>query len=331
MKKIIKKVISIFMISSMIFVGCGTNESEDISNNKEDKFTIVTSFYPLYVSTINIVKDIPNVEVINMTKPQTGCLHDYQLTPQDLKTLEKVDAFVINGANMESFLDKVIESQKDLKIIDASEGITLLKSDVEHNHDHDHEDEADHDVDHSEEEADGHDHGEYNGHVWVSIDNNIKQVENITNGLAKLDVDNATKLNQNSQDYIAKLKDLKSEFNEGLKNISTRDIIAFHESIAYLADEFNLNLIEVIEVEPGTEPGPKERQKIIEEIKEHGVKSIFTEPQYNTKVAESIASESGSKVYSLDPVVTGDSSQNVYNDYIDKMKENLEVLKEALK
>ena len=61
-------------------------------------FTVVTSFYPIYITAINIAKDVPGVKIVNMTKPQTGCLHDYQLTPADLRTLEKSDVFVINGA-----------------------------------------------------------------------------------------------------------------------------------------------------------------------------------------------------------------------------------------
>jgi zinc transport system substrate-binding protein len=69
---------------------------------------IVTSFYPVYIATINVTRDIPGVTVKNMTKPQTGCLHDYSLRPEDLKTLEKADVFVINGAGMEAFLDDVI-------------------------------------------------------------------------------------------------------------------------------------------------------------------------------------------------------------------------------
>ena len=96
-------------------------------------FRIVTSFYLMYIATINITQGIDGVEVTNMTKPQTGCLHDYQLATGDLKTLEKADAFVINGAGMEAFLDKVVNQQKALKIIDASKDIPLLKDGDEEN------------------------------------------------------------------------------------------------------------------------------------------------------------------------------------------------------
>ncbi|MDU5261319.1 MAG: zinc ABC transporter substrate-binding protein, partial [Clostridium celatum] len=54
-------------------------------------------------------------------------------------------------------------------------------------------------------------------------------------------------------------------------------------------------------------------------------------PQYSSKIAETIATETGATVYELDPIVTGDSTPDAYDDYINKMKENLNVLKEALK
>ena len=122
-----KRIFSLFTLLtlfSLAFVGCGGNDSGGKSDKKaEGPFRIVTSFYPMYIAAINITDGIDGVEVVNMTKPQTGCLHDYQLSTGDLTTLEKADAFVINGAGMEAFLDKVIRQQKNLKRIDASKDI----------------------------------------------------------------------------------------------------------------------------------------------------------------------------------------------------------------
>ena len=70
-----KKIFSLIAVIAVIFfvTGCGTNKNSD-------KLKIVTSFYPMYIDAINIAGNIPNVEVVNLTQPQTGCLHDYQLT-----------------------------------------------------------------------------------------------------------------------------------------------------------------------------------------------------------------------------------------------------------
>ena len=96
------------------------------------------------------------------------------------------------------------------------------------------------------------------------------------------------------------------------------------------AKEFNLNIVDVIEREPGTEPSPKELEETIDKVKELKVKALFAEPQYPAKAAEVIAKETGAKVYTLDPAVTGESKADAYDDYINTMKKNLDVLKEAL-
>ena len=156
MKFKIPKLLSILLVTSLLFIGCNNTQVSDKSS-EDDTLNIVTSFYPIYISTLNIVKDIPNVTLTNMTKSQTGCLHDYQLTPQDLKTLENADILIINGAGMESFLDTIISQYPNLEIIDASSELNLLEDDI-HSHDDDHDADDDHDHDHDADADDDHDH-----------------------------------------------------------------------------------------------------------------------------------------------------------------------------
>lgn len=286
-----------------MLTGCSSsNEADTASKNKEDnKVRIVASFYPMYISLLNLTEGVDNVEVENMTGPQTGCLHDYSITTENMKTLEDADIFVINGAGMESFMDKVTSEISNLKVIEASEGIDLIKGDG---------DEGD------------------NPHVWVSISENIKQVENIGKKLQEYDPDNAEQYKSNTEKYIKKLQDQKDKMHKELDNLPNRDIITFHEAFPYFAKEFNLNIAGVIEREPGTEPDAEELKETIEKVKESKIKVLFAEPQYPAKAAESIAKETGAKVYTLNPAVTGDNDKDAY---INIMNKNLEVLKEALK
>lgn len=92
------------------------------ASGEESEFQIVTSFYPMYIIALNVTQGIEGVEVSNMAGQQTGCLHDYQLQNKDMKNLETADAFIINGAGMESFLDKVLQQLPSLPVINASEG-----------------------------------------------------------------------------------------------------------------------------------------------------------------------------------------------------------------
>ncbi|MFH0702986.1 MAG: metal ABC transporter substrate-binding protein [bacterium] len=288
----------VMVLLCLIFTGCGANKSY---NYKTKDFVIVTSFYPIYISTINITKDIPDINVINMTKPQTGCLHDYSITPDDLKTLEKAEVFVINDAGMESFMDKVIKQQPQLKIINASKGIKLLKNKSD---------------------------GEFNPHVWVSISNVILQVKNIDEQLTKFDPKNAAKYHKNANIYIAELNKEKEKMHKALDKVKNHNIITFHEAFPYFAEEFNLNIVDVIEREPGSEPNARELKETIDIVKKDKVRSLFAEPQYPAKAVRTIAEETGAKVYILDPAVTGELKEDAY---IKIMDNNLKVLQEALK
>lgn len=290
------------MVSALVLVGCGMNNTSEKTSNDKQKFNIVTSFYPMYIATINVTKGVEGVEVKNMTKPQTGCLHDYQLTPEDLKTLENANAFVVNGAGMEAFLDKVVKQQADLKIVDASKGITLLK------------------------EGD-----EENPHVWVSVSDAIQQVNQIADQLAAIDQVHAAQYKQNAAEYIKKLETLKTEMHKQIDSLPNKNIVTFHEAFPYFAKEFDLNIVSVIEREPGTEPSPKELEETIAKIKELNINALFAEPQYPAGAADTIARETGAKVYTLDPVATGEATPDSFDAYIQTMKKNAEVLATALK
>ena len=296
------KILSLLLlVLSVALVGCGGTD-KSAEKKTAEPFHIVTSFYPMYVATINITDGVDGVEVYNMTKPQTGCLHDYQLMTEDMKTLEKADAFVINGAGMEDFMDKVTEQQKKLKVIDASRGIELI-----------HDEEGD------------------NPHVWLSVTDAITQVRNIADQLKEADPVHAAQYEKNAAAYIEKLTSLKSEMHAALDNVPHKDIVTFHEAFPYFAQEFNLNIIGVVEREPGTEPTPTELQETIEQVNALPSKVLFTEPQYSPAAAETIARETGAKIYTLDPVVTGEATPAAKNAYIDTMKKNMKTLQEALK
>lgn len=287
-----KKIFLLILV--LLCTGCGGGKSDD------GKLKIVTSFYPIYLHTINIVGVTEGVEVINLTKPQTGCLHDYQLTTEDMKTLETADIFVVNGLGMENFLDKVT---KNLKIIDASntDEIYLIK-----------------------------DGEEINPHVWMSITYAMAQVREIQRQLCEIDPAHADKYKDNTFNYLNELAALRDDMHFALDNLPNKDIVTFHEAFPYFAAEFKLNIAGVIEREPGTEPTPQELTDTIKIVNNLPVKVLFTEPQYSPKAAETIARETGAKIFNLDPITTGDAKFENKSDYQNKMRENMKTLVAAL-
>ena len=297
----IKKIMcALLAILTLAFAGCGGQPAAQKQTN-DGAFHIVTSFYPIYIDVINLTDGVDGVTVTNMTKPQTGCLHDYQLTTEDMKTLESADAFVVNGAGMESFLGKVVKMQDGLTVIDASRGIDLLTED-----------------------------GEANPHVWLSITKNIEQVKNIRDQLKAADPAHADAYEKNAEAYLGKLEALKKEMHAELDGVPHKDIVTFHEAFPYFADEFGLNIIGVIEREPGADPTPAELEETIAQVRALPVKVLFTEPQYSPAAAETIARETGAKIYELDPVVTGEATPAAKDAYLDAMRKNMKTLKQAL-
>ena len=283
-------------------IGCSNQQKH---NNTS--INLLTSFYPVYIMTLNITNGIENVNVNNMSNKNTGCLHDFQIQPEDMKNIEKADAFIINGVGMESFMDKITNELPNLKVIDSSVGVELLKS-KEHKHEN-------------------HKHSKYNTHIWVSISNYMKQVENICNSLINLDPSHEDDYKKNTKIYLEKLSKLRDDMNNAINNTSKRDIITFHDSFPYFAKEFGLNIVEVINGESGSEPNAQEISNIIKTIQNCDVDALFVEPQYPLTTANVISSETNLKIYTLDPAVTGDIN---LDSYIKTMYANLNVLKEAL-
>lgn len=306
--KIITICILVVVIVTTIILAVNVNEEKDT------KFNIVTSFYPMYVATLNITDGVEDVEVSNLTQQTTGCIHDYVLTTSELVALAASDVLVINGAGMEGFMDKVISNFKDLDIIEASNGIEIIHEDCE-------EEEARYDKHHE-----GHNH-ETNPHVFVSVKNYIKQVQNICDKLAKIDSVNKEKYESNTKSYIAKLQELEQDIANTIATLDSKNIVTFHNTFDYFATDYGLNVVGVIENEHGKTPSAGEISTLIENIKSNNVKAIFVEPEYSLKLVDTIAKETGVKVYMLNPVTSGNNNKDAY---LSIMRENLNVLKEAL-
>ena len=286
-----KKIFCIILCLTLFLCSCGN----EVSHNENEK-VIVTSFYPVMLIAKAVTNNADGIRIVNLTKPQTGCLHDYALLPEDIKTLEKCDAFVINGLGMESFIDKATANVPDLKVFDLSEGIMPLDD---------------------------------NAHIWLSPKNAAKMAENLCSYMSEFDARNKEKYEENTKKYIEEFNKLDEELKNGLNNVKSRDIVTFHEAFSYFADEFDLNVTGVIEREPGEEPTTSEIRETVDIIKGSSVAALFAEPQYSSNAADIISAETGLKVYTLDPIVTGDNTDD-YDAYFVKMRENLKTLQEAL-
>lgn len=271
----------------------------NVFSYKTSELKVVASFYPIQIILLNLTQGVPDISVDCLAKNFSGCLHDYSINTKDMKTLQNADLLIANGAGMESFIEKVAATNPKLKIAQLAEGIELIKDT----------------------------NGTKNPHIWVSVSNTILMTENLSRFLSNADPKNLLTYKNNALIYKEKLENLLVEMKMELKQYKGRKIITFHESFPYFANEFNLEIAAVIEREPASKPSAKELVETINIVKKNKITALFAEPQYPADVANVIAKETGAKVYILDPAVTGELNKDAY---IDTMKKNLIILKEAL-
>ncbi len=298
---------------------------------ESNKTKIVTSFYPVYVMTLNITKGAENVEVSNMAEHLTGCIHDYTLTTEDLKKFEKASIFIQNGAGLENFTDKILNSYQNIKVISAAENVQNFICEG-HDHDsHDNEEQHEHNADeenvHNHEESHDHDE-ECNSHIWLSIENYISEVEKIYEKLSEYDSKNKETYLNNKNTYIEKLNALKIKY-KGLENIQNKGAICLDEALVYLLDEVGMKY-EIVETDhEQSSISANQIKELINQMKKENITSIFIEKDGDTKVAETLAKETGAKIYKLDAEMNPSKNYEDINAYIEAMEFNYKVLSEV--
>ena len=276
-------------------------------NNNVTGFTekhqlkVLASFYPLYEFTKIIAGERIDVSII---VPSGIEPHDWEPTIQDLQKIKNADMIVINGAGLEPWITKLVSVNPDILIVDTSTGISLLEK---NNH-----------VFNNKIQNDP--------HIWLDPVLAKKQIQNIINGLTRIDPQNANYYQENANAYNAKLILLDNKIRNELSICVKKDFLAFHDAFSYFANEYDLNQNTIIGVNPSEEPTAVTLQQIVQKAQNLDLHVIFTEEAVNPRVSEVIANEIGAKVLTLSPIEIYEKN----SDYIKRMEQNLSNLKEEL-
>lgn len=313
----------------------GASDSTKNTDEADDMLTVVTSFYPMYIATLNIVDGVDGVRLENLSEPQTGCLHDFQLTPEDMKLLSTADIFVINGGGIESFMSDVAKAYPKLDVVEVCEDVALLSeyeadSDHEHDHDADTESDSDHDHDHEadaeSDSAHDHDHGDENAHAWMSVPRYRTMVKTIASHLAQKDEAHAKEYYANAEKYDAKLAKLEKE-QDNLKSLTDgQNIVIFHEAYGYVADDFSMNVCYLLDLDEERSVSAGEIKQVISAIKDDGVSVILAEELYGKSMGDTVSRETDVHVVYIDPLNRGEYDKD---SYLDGMEQNIELIKDA--
>jgi len=331
-------------VISAIAIGlgsCGNNRpSEELETSQgqsspaAEELQVVTTFLPITQFTKAVAGD--RAEVVQLLPTNVGP-HDYQAKPDDARAIADADVLVKNGLEMEEFLDKLIENadNKDLALIDSSQGIETLASEEEEDHGegedhhHDHGEGEDHAEEKDHAEGDHHHHGEFDPHIWLDPKRAIQQVENIRDGLIAADPEGKAEYTANAAAYIEKLQALDAEITQQLAPYSGQTFVSFHDFAFYFSDSYNLNAEHLVDV-PGENPSPEDVRRIIETTKAENIKALLTEPQVKENAFASLAKDLKVNVSVFDPMETGDSAATEPEYYLTIMRQNAKSLEEAL-
>lgn len=308
-----KKLISLLLMLSFLLTACGAEP--DTTENGE-KLTVVTSFYPVYLLAQAVIEGAEGVELKNMAQPQTGCLHDYELTISDMKLLEGADVLIINGGGMESFLEQAVERYPDLQVVDTSVGIALLEEE-EHHH-------------HEEETAEEHAaHGDHEGnpHIWLSPARAAEQVEHISAALCELDGAEKEIFEKNAENFRTEAEALLEQavaigIPEGEHSA------VFHEGFAYFAELFRMENVFSVFADEYQMPSAKELTEAAEEAKGHGIRFFLTADDSGRIYGETLAAEVDEEIVLLDPLTTAEEETL---SYIERMEKNIEAVEKHWK
>lgn len=335
-----EKAIFVFLLLSCIalfFLGSTaiylkSTKSVYSADAEKESFVITASFYPVYIAALNVAGDIDGVEVRNLTQPQTGCLHDYQLTTEDMKAMADSDVLLINGGGIESFVSKVAKTYPKLSIINLSASFAEFPEEDEEEEDHDHEDAAHEDADHEDADHDhDHDHGEQNSHFWMDIDLYRKEVESMEEGLSIRDPVHADQYKKNAEAYLKKLESLQSEEAELKAALSGKKVVVFHEAFLYLAEDLDMQVTMTMDLDEERQVSAGEVRQVLDALALSDDKIIFAERTYGEEMGDRMTEEASATVIYLDPLTRPKDGQESEQDgYLLAMQENFDQIRTTL-
>ena len=290
---------------------------------------IITSILPLQAHTLAVVGD---AAVVDQLVGENAGPHNFQLSPSHVRRLAQADLLIVNGGGLEGWMEDLVKraGNKKLRVVDTSagmsksagppamelEGVEVDSSTGQYIH-HGHA--------HGPGESCGADG--VNPHFWLDPVLAQQQVKAILTALQEADPSRADVYGRNADVYLEQLEKLDQEFRETLLPLSNKNLVTFHASFPYLAARYGLNYVGYIEAFPERDPTPQQLAALVEAIRENEVGVLFAEKGYSAELLQRVAELSGARVSELDTLELG---QATAESYLQRMRDNLRVLREAL-
>ena len=337
------------LLTAAVLTGCLTACSSDngqtisvpdsfskTGNGSSDgKVQIVTTIFPEYDWTKNILGDEVSDAEVTMLLDSGVDLHSYQPSADDILTISECDVFVYIGGESEKWVDDVLKEARNSEMIvvdlmdvlgesvKEEEVVEGMQEEDEHDHDHDHEDEE-------------HEEKEYDEHIWLSLKNASKCVDSIAEAIGKADPDNSDVYRKNADEYIAKICALDTVYQSAVAAAPMKTLLfADRFPFRYMTDDYGLTYYAAfVGCSAETEASFETIAFLAGKVDELSLESVMTIDGTDHRIADTVINSTKKR---NQKILTMNSMQSVTSkdiengaDYLSLMKENLETLKEAL-
>ena len=281
---------------------------------------VVTTIKALHSLISSVMEGVgePSLIIEGTSNP-----HTFVFKPSHAQMLEEADIVFWIGEDLEAFMEKPLDSlagnatKISFMELSSIEKLKFREENIFDDHDdHGHDDHDGHEDEHEgHDDHDGHHHGEFDAHIWLDPSNAIEMVLEISHELSELDPDNAAKYDQNANKTIASLNNLINEINSSIPKDAS--YIVFHDAYQYFENRFGVSSAGALTLNPDVLPGAKQIDAIQDLIKDKNIKCIFSEPQYNPKIIETLAADMKISTGIMDPLGAFiDQGPEMYNQLI---------------
>ena len=300
----------ILVFFALVLGACGQRASQD-NGNETKGMKIVTSFYPIYAMVKEVSGDLNDVRMIQ----SSSGIHSYEPSANDIAAIYDADIFIYHSHTLESWagsLDPSLQKSK-VKVIEASDGMTLERvpglEDVE----------AGNGVDEKTL---------YDPHTWLDPEKVAEEAQIIADKLSEQDSANKETYQKNAQNFSAKAHDLTKKYQPIFEKSGQKTFVTQHTAFSYLAKRFGLNQLGIAGISPDQEPSPRQLTEIQEFVKTYKVKTIFTESNLSSKVADTLVKSTGVSLKTLNPLEADPQNDK---SYLENLEENMAILAQELK
>ncbi len=343
MKKI-AFIASIFALLTL-FIACNSDSekknSEQAANNGK-KISVVATIYPQYAWLKEILGNQADSLNLTLLVKNGMDLHSYKPSAADIATIAKADMIVYVGGESDKWIEKALEATPNEKRVQvnllealgdrvkAEEIVEGMQAEEEHEHHHEHAEEH-------EDEQHHHEEAENDEHIWLSLKNAELLVMNLADALSKADTTHATEYHINAGLYIAKISALDAQYRAATDSAHFKTILFGDRfPFRYLVDDYGIKYFAAfVGCSAESEASFETVAFLAGKMDSLALPAIFTIDGSNGKIARAILD--ASKKSKETPVLTLNSMQSIKNsqmdsaNYLDIMRENLEVIKKALK